>query len=212
MKIFFVTLILSLFITSRAYAEDVYEYKEDVSEYKEPVYQDPTGVQVNSSFRAIISSGESELHFGDRKDIRQAIKKATMRAKGEIAKFLKESIKSKDTINNIEKVVSMMDDKRKENASRETIETQIEVLESSANELLSGVVTLKQDINKDEKFVIVILGIKKETIGAAMNIRSEIRNGIRNSGTGKVSLDRASNNSPTIKGREIRKSPMYDKF
>ena len=79
-------------VNAQESAEQAYEYVEEPSSYSEPVYQDPTGVQIkfndDGTMRAILAVAEAELIFGDRKDIRQALSKAGMRAKAHISKFM----------------------------------------------------------------------------------------------------------------------------
>lgn len=217
-------LICAPMLFSQETVEGVYEYVEKPAKSVEPVYQDPTGVQVkfneDGSFRAILASGEAELMFGDRKDIRLAIKKATIRAKAEIAKFINESVKSSDVMNEIINVAEKRNGKGGSEAVRETVESQVENLENSADAVLSGIVTLSQDINKDEKYVAVVLGVKEQTIKAASKLSSQIMTGVEegkktimptsslSSQTGNQSQGQDARPS----GREIRKSKMYEKF
>ena len=217
-----IQLAYSTMIFAEESVEQVYEYVEEPAQAPEPVYQDPTGVQVkfheDGSMRAIISSAESELMFGDRKDIRQAIKKATMRAKAEIAKFMKESITSNDVMDELTNIASKANSKGDTESTREVIEAQRENIQNSASAILSGIVTLSQDINKDEKYVTVVLGVKEQTINAASKISNKIGAGIKqgqeyksNSPTSSLGSGNSGNRSDSG-GREIRKSKMYDNF
>ena len=204
------------------YDEEVYEYVEDVAASPEPIYEDPTGVQVkfndDGTMRAIIASGESELRFGDRKDIRQGLKKATIRAKAHIAKFMNESISSKDVMNEITNIASKDNSNGDSEANREVIESQVETLKNSASAILSGVVTLSQDINKTEKYVTVTVGVKEQTINAASNISNKIGAGIqkgqqyKNNNRSSNQGSNGNNSSRSSGGREIRRSKMYDDF
>jgi len=193
------SLVLQVQIISVIYAQIVvekYEYVEEPAKAQEPIYQDPTGVQLrfndDDTIRAIIALGEAELIFGDRKDIRQAIKKATMRAKAEIAKFMTESIKSKDVLNEITKTVSKTTSQGGSEAVRDVVESQIETMENSANAMLSGVVTLKQNVNKDKKFVTVVVGIKEQTIRAVSKLTRQINSSIK---AGQQSKPKTLNNN-----------------
>ena len=195
--------------------DEVYEYVEDPAKSAEPIYQDPTGTQVtfndDGSMKSIRASAESELRFGDRKDIRQALKKATMRAKAEIAKFMRESITSEDVMNEITNISSKANNKGENETTREGIESQIENIQNSASAILSGIVTLSQDINKDEKYVTVVLGVKEQTINAASKISSQIKSGIKK-GQQPTSSNKSNSENTGSTGREIRRSKMYDDF
>jgi len=201
--------------------EESYEYVEDVAMAAEPIYQDPTGIQVrfndDGTMKSIVSSGESELRFGDRKDIRQALKKATMRAKSHIAKFMNESLSSDDVMNEITNIASKDNTSGSSEATREVIESQVENIKNSANAILSGIVTLSQDINREEKYVTVTVGVKDKTINAASSISNKIGTGIQKGQEYKNnpksnSRPNQNNSSSNSGGREIRRSKMYDDF
>lgn len=141
-------------------------------------YQEPTGVQVifnkDGTIKKILASCEDELEFGDKKDERQTLQRATLRAKTAITKFLNESIKSNETIEEIQKIASNATVGGSKAATRETVKTTIETLENKAEEILQGIVTLEQNIDHEKRRVIVTVGMKEETIQAAKNLKSNI--------------------------------------
>jgi hypothetical protein len=85
---------------------------------------------------------KSELDFGDNQDERQALQTATIRAKASIAKFMNETIKSTETREEIRKTVSNATTDGNKTTTRDTVTTQIEMLENKSEALLRGVVTL----------------------------------------------------------------------
>lgn len=203
--------------------ESVYQYEENVQQAVAPVYQDPTGVQVklndDGSFRAILATGEAELQFGDRKDVRQAISKATMRAKAAISKFMSESIGTTETLDEITNTLSANNSATNITATqRDVVETYIEGITNSSHTVLTGVVTLMQDINKDAKYVIVTVGVKEQTIRAAAGFSQQINQGLQD---GKMTSSQAAKKATqptkstitvTNSANEVRKSEMHDDF
>lgn len=173
-----IILVISLVITTTSFANNIEEYKENIESSQEISYQDPTGVQAyfnsDGSLKKILATGEAELLFGSRKDKRLALRKATMRAKAEISKFLNEKIKSSDTVDEIVKTISKANTKGESSTTRESIENQVETLEIKSKAILRGVVILQQSIDSKEKFVTVTVGMKTSTIQAAKDLQGKI--------------------------------------
>ncbi|KMK52455.1 hypothetical protein RO21_00980 [[Actinobacillus] muris] len=184
-------------------------------------------VDENGEFARIRATGEAELEFGDRKDIRMATQKATLRAKANIAKFLSERVTSEEVIDNVENVVTKTEnadnvatkmengenittktENGNKSANREVISSYLEKIHNSAEALLKGVIATKTDINKDEKYVQIELGISKKTMAAADTLKKELR-------TDATEKNAISNGIPIESnggGREIKKSKNYDNF
>ncbi len=196
-----------------AFAVDHTNNTSTASKEKELLYEDPTGAQAyfnsDGTIQKILSSGEAELEFGDKKDERQALQKATMRAKASIAKFLSESIKSTDTLEEIQKTIDKAELNSNKTATRETVETQVEMIESKADALLQGVVTLQQDIDRDKKLVIVTVGLKEQTIQAAKNLQGKIASSEVPSAINPTITD---TKSAEQGGKEIRRSQTIENF
>ncbi|MBN6710395.1 hypothetical protein JFL47_03985 [Haemophilus haemoglobinophilus] len=161
-------------------------------------------VDENGEFARIRAVGEAELEIGDRKDIRTATQKAQMRAKANIAKFLSERVASNEVLDEIEKQVNNSNGKNKE-VSRETLSTYTENIQNSAEALLKGVIATKSEVNKDEKFVSVEMGISLNTLRAADTLGERLK---ENHADGKK------NNSQNLNGggREVKKAKNYDNF
>ena len=215
----------SLILTLPVLAANVQEYHDGINsadsnstsaENQKPqetiTYQEPTGVQVefkdDGTLKKILASGEAELDFGDNQDERQALQTATIRAKASIAKFMNETIKSTETREEIRKTVSNATTDGNKTATRDTVTTQIEMLENKAEALLRGVVTLQQDIDRDKKLVIVTVGMKEQTIQAAKSLQGQI------AASGMSQPIASSNGNPqgSESGKEIRRSKAMENF
>lgn len=162
-------------------------------------------VNENGEFARIRAIGEAELEIGDRADIRIATQKAQMRAKSNIAKFLSERVNSEEVLDNIEKSMTNTDGKNKE-ISRETASKYTETIRNSAEALLKGVITTKTDVNKDEKYVQIEVGLSPKTMNAADTLNKGLR-------TDSTESENGSN--PKIEsgsGREVKKIKNYDSF
>lgn len=206
-----ITFLLSLSCVPFAYAQDITIIDEEVMPYSSTdiLYTDPSGVTVNlnsdGSIKSIMSTGEAELIIGDRKDIRTSLQKAEMRAKASIAKFISESITSTQTLDEITETVTSANSNGDSVATRDSIEKTTESISNSANEVLKGVITLLQDVDNENKFVMVTVGINENTLQAS----NAIKNGIA-----KENIT-TTNNSQKIEAsnkREVRKSKMMDDF
>lgn len=167
-------------------------------------------VNENGEFARIRSVGEAELEFGDRKDIRIATQKAQLRAKANIAKFLSERVKSEEVMNEVINSMTNTNGQTKE-AMRETVESYTESISNSAEALLKGVIATKTDINKDEKYVQVEMGVSPKTMKAA----DTLNKALKTDSTDKESISGVNGGKQTIEnggGREIKKSKNYDNF
>lgn len=165
-------------------------------------------VNENGEFARIRSVGEAELEFGDRKDIRVATQKAQLRAKANIAKFLSERVKSEEVMNEVINSMTNTNGQTKE-AMRETVESYTESISNSAEALLKGVIATKTDINKDEKYVQVEMGLSPKTMNAADTLNKALKTDstetTNEKGGSKQIIESGS-------GREIKKSKNYDNF
>ena len=204
------------------FADDVNNNTTASTQQQEPQYTSPTGVELkfndDGSVRAIIATGEADLQFGDRKDIRKAVQVATMRAKANISKFMSEDIKSSE---NLAEVTETLVEQENENtkASRKTAEMQLEAISNNSQAILTGVVTLKQDINKNEKYVSVTVGVKEQTIQAATGISNSINQGmidrqnyVAQNSNGNSQASNSTNSNSDNSGRVVRQSAMYNDF
>ncbi|WP_439256657.1 hypothetical protein [Lonepinella sp. BR2271] len=164
----------------------------------------------DGSFARLRSIGEAELEIGDAKDIRTAKIKAQMRGKAKIAQFLKEGISSEESMDNIEKMLTEANGQTK-TVNRETVEDFVEKIKVNAEATLKGVVTLKTDVNKDNKTVLVEVGYSPRTQKVAdeinNNLNTDLTGGKTSNGTAAGGLSGEQQG-----GREIRKAKNYDNF
>ncbi len=194
-----------------AYAQEITIIDEVVEPVETDIlYTSPSGVEVNlnpdGSIRSIMATGEAELIIGDRKDIRQALQKAEMRAKASIAKFLSESISSSQTLDEITQTITTADSDGDYVATRDTIEKTTESIRNNASEILKGVAVLLQDIDNENKFVLVTVGINEKTLQAADHIKNKIAEDNSTPNKASQSIQKPTHN------REIRKNKLMDNF
>lgn len=180
-----------------------------IPSFAEEVEDNLTGVKYEvdeqGKFARIRSVAEADLEFGDRKDVRTATQKAQMRAKANIAKFLSERVSSEEVMNEIEKSMTNTDGTSKQ-AMRETISEYTETIRNSAEALLKGVIVTKSDVNKDEKYVQVEVGLSPKTMNAADTLNKGLStDSTQAEGAGKQTIDSGS-------GREVKKIKNYDSF
>jgi hypothetical protein len=194
------------------------EYQQYAGNQQAPQvqYQEPTtGVEIifapnSSDWDKIMASGESELAFGDRKDVRQATSKAMMRAKAEIAKFLKEKLNTSETIEEITKTLSDAQsngEQRSMSVNRKTVETMTSKISNSADAILKGVVVLEQNVNQREKYVSVKVGMSRKTMKTADSMSNAINSNLARPQNNYQPIQQYNNGQ-----NEIRRSRNYDNF
>ena len=194
------------------------EYIQEEVQQQAPIkYQEPTtGVEIifaqdGCSWDKIMANGESELIFGDRRDVRQSTSKAIMRAKASIAKFLKEKLNTTETIEEITKTIANSKNnggKTVINAERKTVETLVENISSSAEAILKGVIVLEQNINQKNKYVSVKIGMSRKTMRTADNMSNAINRDLSERNNQNNTYMQQYNNGQN----QIRRSRNYDNF
>lgn len=176
------------------------------------VYQDPIGVNKvkfspdGLTILSIMSTGEAELLIGDQQDTRMATKKAELRAKASIAKFMSETINTVEALGEMTDTITSTTSPTDKSVTRDTVEKMTEGITNSANALLKGVVTLKQDVDRDNKIVIVTVGISENTLKAATSLKQTIEAPVNAPQKVKVEQNIKS------EGRDVRVSKMMDEF
>lgn len=143
----------------------------------------PTGASVtfneDGSIKSIYATGEAELTFGDRQDERQAMQKATMRAKANIAKFFSERISSEEVMEEMTKTAnnaSAGSDKPTETAAvRETLSSQSEAIKNSADAILKGVISLGSQVDRAGKVVRITVGTNEKLMKYADNLSAKTK-------------------------------------
>lgn len=188
------------------------QVEQAVQSQNEEIVDSVTGVSYevdeNGQFARIRSTGEADLEFGDQKEIRVATQKAQMRAKANIAKFLSERVTSSEVLDYAEKMATNNQGKNK-NSTRETVENYMENIKNSADALLKGVIATKTDINKDEKYVKVEMGLSKKTMAIADTVNNALRTDSTENNGDNLSTNGENHNGG---GREVKKIKNYDNF
>ena len=169
--------LITLFLMSGLLASSV--FAADIKDY----IDGPTGVTVkfndNGSIKSIVASGEAELIFGDRKDERMAMQKATLRAKASISKFMSERLSSEEVMEELSKTVTEATvggaDPATSTANRQTLSTQSEVIKNSSDSILKGLITLGSEVNRDNKYVKVVLGTNEKLMKAADTLGTKMK-------------------------------------
>jgi hypothetical protein len=188
------------------------EKKAPSIEYKEL----STGVEIifstdGSNWEKIMANGESELLFGDRKDVRKASSKAVLRAKASIAKFLKEKLTTEETLEEITKTISTSTGAGNTvltGATRKTVETTIESISNSSEAILKGILVLEQKVNQKDKFVHVKLGVSRKTMRIADSISKDMNRDMTQPSASNGTAEKQYNNGES----ETRRSKNYSNF
>ena len=181
------------------------------------VYQEPTtGIEIvftpdGTNWEKIIANGESELLFGDRKDVRKATSKAILRAKANIAKFMQEKLTTTETLEEITKTIANSINSNgtvSTAAERKTVETVIESISNSSEAILKGIIVLEQQINQEDKYVKIQVGVSRKTMKAADSLSHDMNRNMSQPKETKNSTVQQYNDGKN----EIRRSKNYNNF
>ena len=157
----------------------------------------------------IKASGEADLSFGDRQDIRMAKSKAILRAKADLAKFMGERLKTKKVSEEIVKTLMIKNGDSEEKA-RKTVQLDTEKIENSADQLLKGVIVKSVNVNRTEKFVSVeiMTTLKTQKIADTMHNRMN-RNLDTSNNNGNNGYRNGNQNGGGNTYRHIQNEDMY---
>ena len=201
-----IAVLLGLALSCMLYAQEI----EGEQVYEEPV----TGAKIfahNGKIVGFKANGEAELVFGDRKDIRLATNKAILRAKASLAKFMNERLQTKETNEEIVKTMSKVGGDET-SAQRSSIETQIEQISNSADAILKGVVIKDVIVNKDEKFVSVVVMSTYKTQELADKFTHQMNTNLyrakSNNGSGYQGSG-SNENSSGVKRYKLKNESLY---
>lgn len=106
---------------------------------------------------SIESTGSSALNSDSEHDIEQAMIKATLRAKANLAEFIKNDIKSYKTTYNSSSYT------QEANESNKIISEVSEEIKSNSEMILIGIYTTERKISDDRKYVFVKVKSDKKT-------------------------------------------------
>lgn len=160
----------------------------------------------DGNLKSIKAREEADMLIGDRRDEQSCIKKATLKAKAEIAKFLKEGIKAEETLSNIEKTLS----DTKAGASRKIAETLSQNISSQAEALLRGVIVLESKVFRAEKYCEVTLGMSEKSMNAAQNTQNALDKSFSGGKIGNEAKPRTQ--EAQSDDSTHRRSPHYNDF
>lgn len=125
------------------------------------VNDDPDGCQIQASTQAgcdrLLCKGEGNLLFNDRAGMNAARKDAELRAKAHMAKFLNETVASKETMQSLDQAIKKDggDKPGTERVMGRSIQTEIT---NSARAMLKGVVTVESGVDAKDGFAYVVVG------------------------------------------------------
>lgn len=183
----------------------------NVMEIEEPNIGANAEFDENGNVLRLRAVGQADLVFGDSKDIRLATQKATLRAKANLAKYLNERVNTEETIEEIVNEITKNTNNQM-SATRETITSQVERIQNTADALLKGVIVLKTDVNKAEKIVTVMVGISPKTAAGADQLNKVLRTDSTQDTNNQGMSNLGSGNDSNDNVREIRKAKNYDNF
>ncbi len=157
-----------------------------------------------SDWEKIQAIGEADLTFGDATDIRQATKKATLRAKAELAKFMKEKMTTEEVSEEITKVIENITVSQSMSGSkaRNIVDMTIERISSQSEFIVKGVLTLENEVK--DKHVRVVVGVSRKTQWIADSLKTSFE-------TNAVSEQSGDKKAAASDG-ETRKSINYDNY
>jgi len=158
-----------------------------------------------SDWLKIQSIGEADMNIGDRTDERQATKKATLRAKADLAKFMNERITSEETSEEITKLTqtaSTDGNTISKESNRRIVDSTIERIVSQSSAILKGVMPLETRIDNNKGCVRVVVGISRKSINTANSLRNELQKEYPANRTTESKQD----------GVVIRRSTNYDNY
>ena len=133
----------------------------------------------------IFSRGSAVYDFNNPRAIQTARKNATMRAKANLAKFLKEKVSTKEGLDSVTKNATAMSSDgaaQTSSASMESVEVATESIRNSADAILTGVITLKdqQVPSGNGGEVQVTIGMSSKTQMAAQKAAQGINQSLQN--------------------------------
>jgi hypothetical protein len=135
-------------------------------------YTDGISIEEVSGGTKILSTATATVSFDDVDSVKDARDEATLEAKAAISKFMNETIKSDEAITKAVSETKSMQGSQKDVSRREVIE-RVKKLQNSSQALLRGVVVLGDCYSKGRE-VRVSVGLKPETIDAALNLQETI--------------------------------------
>jgi len=138
-----------------------------------------TGVVLNQNgeFDKLFASGVSYYHFNDPEEITDGLSEASLVAKANLSKFMKEQISSDEMIEKISsKKVELSSDGNKQTTSavKKTVKNQTKTIKSHSDALLTGVIKVCESNDASKKEIQVVLAVSPKTAAAASKMANTI--------------------------------------
>jgi len=207
MKQYWLLAIVTIFaMTGLSYAQQAKSTDAALNTLSDSVLGCEAKFDNNGDIKSMKCPGEAEMDFSDARGTRIAKQKAELRAKAQMAKFMKERLRTKEIMDDMTKTISERTGQSNESV-RKTVDTHTEQISNEADALLKGVIVILVDVNKDSKVVVVHVGVNTQTMKAADQLRGKME---QNLDKGSTSSGASSVKDGT--GRTIKKSKQYDEF
>ena len=177
-------------------------------------YKDPTGVSIeyettgSGQWIRIRAIGESICIICDPRDINVATRKAELRAKAAIAKFLKEKISTNEVMNETVKTITENNGET-ETVNRKTLEIQVETIQNSAEAILKGLLTIEQNSDPAKKTATVTVGVSRKTMATADSINRAL---VTDTSSPKAKANANAIGATMTPDAQIRRSKQADTF
>ena len=126
----------------------------------------------DGTVRAFVIFGEGTFLTSKRSLISKARRKAELRAKRSFAEWMKQDLQSESVVTEMMEQEESTDEQGNTSGKVKELEAQIDIMRSSTNAVLSGIVKLDECVDKTEKFVLVTLGWKPNLSRAAARAKT----------------------------------------
>ena len=125
---------------------------------------------------ALMMMGEANFLSPKSSLVRKAKKKALMNAKAEFVRFMKEDFSAADLTADLTNSIENTDQDGNTTGSVEEISSMAEIMSSSAESVISGIVVLGECVDKSEKVAMVLAGWKPELSTVAADAKQASSN------------------------------------
>ena len=125
---------------------------------------------------ALMMMGEANFLSPKSSLVRKAKKKALMNAKAEFVRFMKEDFSAADLTADLTNSIENTDQDGNTTGAVEEVSSMAEIMSSSAESVISGIVVLGECVDKSEKVAMVLAGWKPELSTAAADAKQASSN------------------------------------
>ena len=150
----------------------------------------------DGSIRAFVMYGEGTFIAAKRSLIGEARRKAEMRAKRAFSEWMEQNLQSETLMSDMLEVVEETDSNGMSSGTATEISQSIDIMRSSTEAVLSGIIKLDECLDSNQKFVLVEMGWKPSLSAAAADTKSTIN----------AEVARGNQNSPSSSGQATASS------